>query len=78
MNGLFALFCDDVDSEAFCPNEGSCCVTGTSEDTKQEVVTTTRRPATPVSVSSFSVPVRFNTNRLFYSLHCRVVPDSVC
>ncbi|XP_039439951.1 protein masquerade [Culex pipiens pallens] len=47
VNGLFALFCDDVDSEAFCPNEGSCCVTGTSEDTKQEVVTTTRRPATP-------------------------------
>ncbi|XP_058821596.1 protein masquerade [Topomyia yanbarensis] len=47
VNGLFALFCDDVDSEAFCPNEGSCCVTGTAEDNKQELVTTTRKPATP-------------------------------
>ncbi|XP_055609384.1 protein masquerade [Uranotaenia lowii] len=46
VNGLFALFCDDVDSEAFCPNEGSCCVTGTVDDTKHEV-TTTRRPPTP-------------------------------
>lgn len=48
VNGLFALFCDDVDSEAFCPNEGSCCVTGTADDTKHEIVTTTRRPNTPV------------------------------
>ncbi|EAT46741.2 AAEL002126-PA [Aedes aegypti] len=47
VNGLFALFCDDVDSEAFCPNEGSCCVTGTADDTKHEIVTTTRRPSTP-------------------------------
>ncbi|XP_001353036.4 protein masquerade [Drosophila pseudoobscura] len=29
MNGIFAIFCDDIDSEAFCPGEGSCCVTGT-------------------------------------------------
>ncbi|KAH8329669.1 hypothetical protein KR074_007474 [Drosophila pseudoananassae] len=28
MNGIFAIFCDDIDSEAFCPGEGSCCVTG--------------------------------------------------
>ncbi|XP_069675785.1 protein masquerade-like [Periplaneta americana] len=28
VSGLFALFCDDVDSEAHCPDEGSCCVTG--------------------------------------------------
>lgn len=48
VNGLFALFCDDVDSDAFCPNEGSCCVTGGTDDTKQEIATTTRRPATPV------------------------------
>ncbi|XP_052889416.1 protein masquerade [Anopheles moucheti] len=47
VNGLFALFCDDLDSEAFCPNEGSCCITGVAEDNKQQLVTTTRRPATP-------------------------------
>ncbi|XP_039149313.1 protein masquerade isoform X2 [Drosophila simulans] len=28
MNGIFAIFCDDIDSDAFCPGEGSCCVTG--------------------------------------------------
>lgn len=26
VSGLFALFCDELDSEAYCPNEGSCCV----------------------------------------------------
>ncbi|XP_049536358.1 protein masquerade [Anopheles darlingi] len=47
VNGLLALFCDDIDTEAFCPNEDSCCITGVSEDNKQQLVTTTRRPATP-------------------------------
>lgn len=28
VSGLFALFCDDIDSEAHCPGEGSCCTTG--------------------------------------------------
>lgn len=27
VSGLFALFCDDIDSEAECPSEGSCCIT---------------------------------------------------
>lgn len=27
VSGLFALFCDDIDSEADCPSEGSCCIT---------------------------------------------------
>jgi hypothetical protein len=27
VGGLFALFCDDIDSEANCPDDGSCCVT---------------------------------------------------
>lgn len=26
VSGLFALFCDGVDSEATCPNDGSCCI----------------------------------------------------
>uniref|UniRef100_A0A1I8MPY4 Peptidase S1 domain-containing protein n=1 Tax=Musca domestica TaxID=7370 RepID=A0A1I8MPY4_MUSDO len=28
MNGILAIFCDDIDADAFCPNEGSCCITG--------------------------------------------------
>ncbi|XP_017127995.1 protein masquerade isoform X1 [Drosophila elegans] len=32
MNGIFAIFCDDIDSEAFCPGEGSCCVTGSASE----------------------------------------------
>ncbi|XP_046397194.1 protein masquerade isoform X2 [Ischnura elegans] len=27
VSGLFALFCDEVDSDADCPGDGSCCVT---------------------------------------------------
>lgn len=27
VNGLLALFCDDVDTNAFCPGEDSCCIT---------------------------------------------------
>lgn len=55
MSGLFALFCDDIDPDAYCPNEGSCCITGgssddnDSEDEKQEVTTTTQRPTTQVN-----------------------------
>lgn len=52
VGGLFALFCDDLDSDAFCPNEGSCCITGAdAQGTNNNKVTaaTTRRPATPVS-----------------------------
>lgn len=47
VNGLIALFCDDVDSDAFCPNEGSCCIT--QEDKQQ---TTTPKVTTPVSEGS--------------------------
>lgn len=47
VNGLIALFCDDVDADAFCPNEGSCCIT--SEDKLQ---TTTPRITTPVSLQN--------------------------
>lgn len=27
VNGLLALFCDDIDTNAFCPGEDSCCIT---------------------------------------------------
>ena len=29
VSGLFALFCDDIDTGAYCADEGSCCITGT-------------------------------------------------
>lgn len=27
VSGFFAIFCDDIDTEAECPAEGSCCIT---------------------------------------------------
>lgn len=55
VSGLFALFCDELDNEAFCPNEGSCCVTSeTSEGVK-----TTPRPHVTVSIS---VPILSKMN----------------
>lgn len=27
VSGLFALFCDGLDEEAYCPNEATCCLT---------------------------------------------------
>lgn len=48
VSGLFALFCDDIDTEAFCPNEGSCCMPAGSVE--KEVSTTTPRPTTPVCI----------------------------
>lgn len=27
VSGFFALFCDEIDSDADCPSDGSCCVT---------------------------------------------------
>lgn len=41
VSGLFALFCDELDSEAYCSNEGSCCITAESND---NVKGTTPRP----------------------------------
>lgn len=35
VNGLVALFCDDIDSEAYCPADESCCITRTSDASKQ-------------------------------------------
>lgn len=32
VSGLFALFCDDLDAEAYCPNDGSCCITSDAND----------------------------------------------
>ncbi|XP_077294936.1 trypsin-like serine protease domain-containing protein masquerade [Arctopsyche grandis] len=49
VSGIFALFCDDIDSDADCPGDGSCCVTNAVSDatTPAPRTTTTRRPTTP-------------------------------
>jgi Clip-domain serine protease homolog masquerade len=47
VSGLFALFCDDIDTDAFCPNEGSCCMPAGSVSDK-EISTTSPRTTTPV------------------------------
>ncbi|XP_066593179.1 protein masquerade-like [Prorops nasuta] len=41
--GLFALFCDNIDIEADCPGDGTCCIT---EPPVKIDTTTTLRPAT--------------------------------
>ncbi|CRK92492.1 CLUMA_CG006034, isoform A [Clunio marinus] len=45
VSGLFALFCDDIDTNAYCPNEGSCCTPAGGANDK-EVVSTTQRITT--------------------------------
>ncbi|XP_037027272.1 protein masquerade isoform X2 [Bradysia coprophila] len=45
VSGLFALFCDDIDENAFCPGDGTCCLNGGSDNKVQ--TTTTARPTTP-------------------------------
>ena len=47
VSGLFALFCDEIDSDAFCPTDTSCCISsgGDSDDVSEEKEVTTRRPA---------------------------------
>lgn len=42
MGGILALFCNDIDSEAYCPGEDSCCV-----DSESKEPATSPRPTTP-------------------------------
>lgn len=47
VSGLFALFCDDLDTDAFCPGEASCCITGSDSESNSDnkvTATTTPRP----------------------------------
>ncbi|XP_048507016.1 protein masquerade isoform X2 [Athalia rosae] len=46
VTGLFALFCDNIDSEADCPSDGSCCITDAPEKLPESTTTTTPRPST--------------------------------
>lgn len=51
VSGLFALFCDDIDSDANCPGDSSCCVTNTVSEGPPPP-STTPRPTTPVNSQS--------------------------
>lgn len=42
MSGLMALFCSDVDVDAYCPGDGSCCISSEEESSP-----TTQRPTPP-------------------------------
>lgn len=56
--GLFALFCDDIDSDAFCPGEASCCVktdSGDNNDVTHEQTTTLSPMRTKPTVRSTKV-----------------------
>lgn len=44
ISGILAIICDDIDAEAECPNEGTCCVASTPENAP--TTTTTQRPTT--------------------------------
>ncbi|CAB3361030.1 Hypothetical predicted protein [Cloeon dipterum] len=51
VSGLFALFCDDVDTEASCPGDDSCCINnpvGPAQTTEKMPVT----PGKPASTST--------------------------
>ncbi|XP_030380376.1 protein masquerade [Scaptodrosophila lebanonensis] len=57
MNGIFAIFCDDIDSDAFCPGEGSCCVTGTASEAVPTKATPTK-PAVKIASKPAAKPNR--------------------
>lgn len=44
--GLFALFCDDIDSDAFCPGEASCCVKSDGNDSNDVAESSTKLTST--------------------------------
>ncbi|XP_025422741.1 protein masquerade [Sipha flava] len=48
VSGLFALFCDDVDADAYCPgDDSSCCVSAPAEGQQSSPSPLPPRPATP-------------------------------
>ncbi|XP_063622372.1 protein masquerade [Cydia splendana] len=52
ISGLFALLCDHVDEDAYCPGEGTCCAT----EPKGEQTTTRRPPTTPRPTTPAPLP----------------------
>ncbi|CAI6343416.1 unnamed protein product [Macrosiphum euphorbiae] len=58
VSGLFALFCDDVDAEAYCPgDDSSCCVTAPADgQSSQQPPPPPPRPTQPSKQSSSKQP----------------------
>ncbi|XP_063709351.1 protein masquerade [Culicoides brevitarsis] len=51
VSGLFALLCDDIDTNAFCPGDGNCCIDNDSgentNDIEERVTTPSPYPKCP-------------------------------
>lgn len=66
VSGLFALFCDDVDADAYCPGEdSSCCVTAPADGGSNQPPPPPpppSRPATPSKQPSSSRPTASATS----------------
>nr|CAD7258962.1 unnamed protein product [Timema shepardi] len=54
VTGLFALFCDDIDTQAVCPEDGSCCITNPAPPptTSTCAIIVLNRPAPPTSTTA--------------------------
>ena len=56
VSGLFALFCDDIDENANCPEGGSCCITNSSPhdgpSSSSPMVTTTTTTTVPSTTTT--------------------------
>lgn len=65
VSGLFALFCDDVDAEAYCPgDDSSCCVTAPADgQSGQQPPPPPPRPTQPSKQSSTRPPPSTTTGR---------------
>lgn len=47
MGGILALFCNEIDSDAFCPGEDSCCIDGKESATSPRPTTPPPAPRCP-------------------------------
>lgn len=47
MGGIFALFCNEIDSDAFCAGDGSCCIDGKESATSPRPTTPPPAPPCP-------------------------------
>lgn len=70
VGGIVSLFCEDLDSEAYCPNEGNCCLTGEDKGTTAKPKPVRERSPKPERSSPHPVRV--------YRLRRRSVRASVC
>ena len=63
VGGLFALFCDDVDSEAHCPDDGSCCITNSPPAYPSRYPTTTKLTTPTTTTTTTTTTTRWVEER---------------